>query len=284
MKMDGFLYGKMKRYRRKFLVINLVCTVLYIAFVVARFPYIATGFSGQTPLDVDRFVSETDTIAVREPVTLGRKDTTSPESANFRPTTYWQDGKYLFEFELESVKDLDKVFTQTISTGVGPDQVMDVYGVYSAKLGGRDVIVLASSNYDLTKKVTGHLADIPKSVMAKYTEELAEGESLEVSQYMVDIRGVEMETETTDYAMFWIFMVLLIVLYAKLIIQYVNPRRTPTYRQLIKYGDVQTVEEDVNRQVLAAGGKAKGKLILEDYILYKGTFRYVVEKNHMSKH
>ena len=51
-----------------------------------------------------------------------------------------------------------------------------------------------------------------------------------------------------------------------------------------KYGEVLSVEEDVNTQ---AGKdsvyKEKRKLILEDYILYKGTFKYEVKRNHMSR-
>ena len=66
MQKDGLLYKEMKHYRRKYLIINIVCTVLYLIFSISRFPYIRTQMTGATPLDAERFASETGTVVIDE--------------------------------------------------------------------------------------------------------------------------------------------------------------------------------------------------------------------------
>ncbi len=284
MQKDGLIYKKMKHYRRKYLIINIVCTILYLAFITWRFPYIRTQMTGSTQLDEARFIAETGTMVMDEVIELGRKETKTPDSACFRVESYWQDGRYLYDMEIEDIVDTGKSFTSTIDTGMGEPQEVEMYKVYTASIEGRRIAILAKAKWQPTEKVTGYLADFSRPVMAKVSETLTEGEKAELSDYMLDLRGLEMDTANTDYACFWIFMALLAFLWTKLIMQYANPLRTPTYRQLVKYGEVFSVEEDINTQ---AGKdsvyKEKRKLILEDYILYKGTFKYEVKRNHMSR-
>ena len=284
MQKDGLIYKKMKRYRRKYLIINIVCTILYLAFITWRFPYIRTQMTGSTALDESRFIAETGTMVIDEVIELGRKETKTPESACFRDSSYWQDGRYLYDMEIKDIADAGKSFTSTIDTGMGEPQEVEVYKVYTASIEGRRLAILANAKWQPTEKVTGYLSEFSRPVMAKVSETLTKGEKAEYSSYMIDLRGLEMDTANTDYACFWIFMALLVFLWAKLVLHYVNPLRTPTYRQLVKYGEVLSVEEDVNTQAAKDSVyKEKGKLILDDYILYKGTFKYEVKRNHMSR-
>ena len=273
----------MQHYRRKYLVINIVITLLFVAFTVMKFPYIKTGFMGKSPLDIERFSSETGTVVIDELIELGRKDEKIPSNACFRTDSYWQGNNYLFEIKADSVEDTGKVFTQTIQNGISASEVVDMYRIYLAEAGGKKVAVLALSREKVTENMTGYVTKMSKPIKAALSETLRAGESLEVCEYIFDIRGVEMDVARTDFASFWLYIALLVFLWAKLIIQYKDPKKTPTYRQLIKYGDIETVEEDVNAQFENAQ-REKNKLVLEDYILEKDTFKLKVVRNHTNKH
>ncbi len=285
MQKDGFIYKEMKHYRRKYLVINIICTLLYLAFAIGSFPYIITEMTGATPLDAERFLEETGTVVIDEVIELGRKESKSPDNACYKSESYWQDNRYYYTVDISDIADAGKAFTTMVNMGTGTAEEIEVYRVYVANIGDRAVAVLANSSWVPSKRVSGYMAELSRPVMAKISETLTEGDSLEIGNYMLDIRGVEMDTANTDFACFWIFMLLLVFLWAKLIVHYMKPHLTPTYRQLVKYGDICTVEDDINSQLKKESVyREKGKTILEDYILYRGTFKHEVKRNHMARH
>lgn len=287
MQKGTLLYKEMSRYRIKFLIINILLTVLYILFIINKMPYLKTEHSGPSPLDTQRFISETDTIVIEEIIELGRKDHKNPDGSLVRSTSYWQDDKYYFNIKADSVTDTDHSFKGTMGGGTTGTKVKeyDLYKLYMAQIGGRNVPVLAYANQKVTKNLTAYITDVQKPILSVLSETIGEGESLEVSEYMLDVRNLEMDTASTDYACFWIFMLLLIFLYGKVITYFVKPATAPTYRQLARYGDIESVAEDINRQSgLSSAYTEDKKLILEDYILSKSYFKIVVVKNHMAKH
>ncbi len=283
MQKDKFLYKEMIHYRRKYLVINIAVTLLFVIFTILKFPYIKTGFAGESPLDMNRFSSETGTFVIDELIELGRKDEKTPQNACFRSESYWQGNNYLFEIKADSVKDTGKVFTQTVANGTSGSEEVAVYRIYLAEAGGKKVAVLASAREKVTENMTGYVTKMSKPVKARLSETLKADESLEVCEYIFDIRGVEMDVARTDFATFWMYIALLAFLWIKLAIQYKDPKTTPTYRQLIKYGDIETVAEDVNTQFESAR-REKKQILLEDYILERDTFKMKIVRNHTSKH
>jgi len=282
MQKDKLVYKQMKRYRCKYLAINIVLTALVLFFVIAKIPYIATTFRGETELDTKRFVSETGTVVIDEITELGRKDTKSPGNANFRANSYWQDNIYRYKVEAEEIENTGEGFTQQVTAG-SMTETVQLYNVYLAKIEGRWITVLANSYSPVDTVLTGHITEMPKCVKAAVSRYAKE--DIEISEYMFDARGTEMDTELSDFVLMWLFVALLVWLWTKLILQYLNPLRTPTYRQLIKYGDVADVEADVNSQAESESAyMEKKKFILEDYILEKDTFKYKITRNHTSKH
>lgn len=284
MQKDGFIYKEMKHYRRKYLVINIICTLLYLAFAIGRFPYIRTQLTGATPLDTERFAEETGTVVIDEVIELGRRESKTPDIACFKAKSYWQDNRYYYTADISDIADTGKGFTAKVSTQTGTVQEEEVYRVYVANIGDRAVAILANSRWVPSRRVSGYMAALSRPVMAKISETLTEGSSLEIGNYMLDIRGVDMDTANADFAYFWIFMIILIFLWAKLIVHYIKPCLTPTYRQLLKYGDACAVEEDINTQLKKESMyREKGKIVLEDYILCRGTFKHEVKRNHMAR-
>ncbi len=287
MQKGTLLYKEMSRYRIKFLIINILLTVLYVMFVIGKMPYLKTEFGGPSELDTARFISETQTTVIDEVVELGRKDHKTPDASLVRSTSYWQDDRYYFTIKADSVTDTDKTFKGTMggsSTGTEAKEY-DLYKLYMAQIDGRNVTVIAYANQKVTKNMTAYITDVQKPILAALSETIGEGESLEISDYMLDVRNLEMDTASTDFVCFWIFMLLLIFLYAKVIIYFAKPITAPTYRQLARYGDIESVADDINRQSgLSSAYTEDKKLILQDYILSRSYFKMIVVKNHMAKH
>ncbi len=281
---SGILYREMKIARIKFLIVNIICTILYLLFVTSRFPYIRTQMTGPTELDTARFVSETKTETIDELITLGRKETKTLDTACYKDKTYWQDGRYYYKMQIDSIVDTGRGFTEAVPVSPSETEDVEMYRIYTAKLGGKNVAVLAPVEWTPSYTMEGYVTELSRPVLAKLSETLTEGEVLEVADYMLDIRGVEMEVERSDYALFWIFMIILVFLWAKLVIYFINPLKAPTYRQLAKYGIVSEVSEEINEQALSDSAyKEKGSLVLEEYILQRKTFVCKVYRNHMAK-
>ena len=74
------------------------------------------------------------------------------------------------------------------------------------------------------------------------------------------------------------------MLFIKLAIYYIYPKTTPTYRQLRRYGNIEDVADEVNRQALSPEAYVEDKkLVTPDFILSNDSFKKKVVRNHMSK-
>lgn len=283
MQKSKYVYKSMVHYRRKFFLVILIMALFFAFFTVSKLPYLKAEWFGSSSLDIKKFVSETDTITVDSLIELGRKDSKTPDDAVFRSNSYWQEDNYLFGIKASSITDTGKVFKTTITVGDEVQEV-DMYRVYIAKVGGVNTAVLAKADKEPTVNMKGYITEMQKPVLAYISETLKDGQALEISEYFIDLRGGEMDTSSTDTVMFWFFLALLLILAVKLALYYIKPTLTPTYRQLARYGDMLTIEEDINKQAESPDAYTEGgKLVLEDYIITKSTFKIIVNKNHLVK-
>lgn len=281
MQKNGYVYKMMAFYRRKFLLVLIITSLIFGWFTMAKMPYLRTSLKGASPLDSERFGEECALMIIKDKVELGRKDKKTPDESAFRSNSYWQDDKYLFNMKLDSVGDEIAVYTREIAIGKETETFV-VSRVYKASLAGIPITVLAKGNWDKSLNVTGHLTEIQKPVLSALTKNMKTDEAIETAEYTIDLRGLEMDTEETDVFLFWAFLVLMLLIWLKLISYYIRPSLTPTYKQLRRYGDTETVENDINLQY-ADGYTEDKKLILKDYIIEKSTFKIKISRNHMAK-
>ncbi len=278
---NGYVYRAMAFYRRKFLTVLIITSLVFIWFATAKMPYLRTWANGASPLDVERFGEECALMVIEDKVELGRKDKKSPDDAVYRSNSYWQDGRYLFSMELDSIGDEIAVYTKEMAIG-DKTETFVTGRVYTAYVAGIPVTVLANGNWDKSLSVTGHLTEVQKPILSALTKNMKEGETIEIAEYTIDLRGLEMDTEESDVALFWISLVLIVLIWLKLLSYYIKPSRTPTYKQLLRYGDMETVEQDINLQ--AEDGYTENKnFVLKDYIIEKSTFKLKISRNHMAK-
>ena len=281
MEKDKYVYKAMAHYRTKLLIINVLLTILFVMFTVSKMPYLKTAFSGPSPLDTDRLIRESGTTVIDELIELGRKDHKTPDEAIYTSNSYLQGDVYRYTLTADSDPVEAKTFTTVMGEGDEAREV-DMYKVYLTELGGRKTAILAYANWQPSKNMTACITHMQKPVLAALSETVPEGESLEICEYIIDVRGVEFGTEQGDVAMFWIFLAILVFLWIKQICYYVKPTLTPTYRQLVRYGDMESVEADINRQ--SEKGYMEGKrFVMEDYIAEKSTFKLIINRNHMAK-
>ena len=282
---DGYLYGEIRRAQIKFLLANIFFTVLFLVFSIAKFPYIKTKMQGPKELDTDRFLKESSVVVIDEIVELGRKETKTLSSAIYRESSYWQDGNYYYTVELDNIKDAGKAFTQTIVQGPSAGTELETGRLYVADVGGGSVALLAPPHWEGTAKVRGYLTGLSKPVVAKLSQTVAEGGPLELCEYMLDIRNIEMETENSDVIVFWVALFLLLFFWIKLLRNFKKPETASAMKQLIKYGDMLSVAKEVDRQAVSDTAYREGKiLVMEDYIAFRTPFGLKVERNHMAKH
>lgn len=283
MEKDSVLYKAMVKYRRKFLIWNIILLVLLILFTVWRYPYIKTEISGAVPLDMDRYLSETATFTVDEIIVLGRHEPKEPERYYHKNITYWQDDSYLFDVEIDKAEKTDIAFTSSYTIG------QEVYEYVSAEIwfaeaGGRNFVVIANPGEEFKNKLTGYLVEPTRAVTAPISETLENGEKLILSSYFIDCRGMEMGTAPTDWAIVKIAATVILLLFLKLLLYYLKPKFTPTYRQLQRYGDIDDIAYEVNRQATSEKAYIDDKtLVTPDFILSDDTFKKKVVRNHINK-
>ena len=92
-----------------------------------------------------------------------------------------------------------------------------------------------------------------------------------------------MENEGFDIIVCIILLCIFIFLTVKVIIQFVKPLSTPTYRCLSKFGDIKTISDDVEDQLKKEGitsVKKKQPAVTTDWILTEEPFKLKIAKNH----
>lgn len=284
MKKDGVIYKGMKKYRTKFLIINILLTCMFIFYCINKAPYLKAQWTEPEPLVIDRFLAETKTFVVDDLVELGRKDRKNPDASYLKKTSYWQGMNYRYAIEADSISETDVVYKGKVTAmGSSDFHYEDMYKLYLAEIGGRNVAVLAFADQKVTKNMTACIVNMQKPILAGISQ-LVEDSPLEISDYVFDVRGLEMEAETSDHEFFWIYLVVILMLYIKLIRYYIDPRQTPTYKQLSRYGKSETVEEEIDREFHLPSVRRNGKeIILDEFILTKGFMKLIVTKNHMAK-
>jgi len=281
---NSVLYKSMSRYRIKFLVINIILTLLFVFYTANKLPYLKTAWFGESPLDVQRFLEETSTITVDELVELTRKDRRNPDACYLKQTSYWQDDAYRFIINADSIEETDIVFKGKMTTASSEVVYQDMYRLCFAEIGGRKVAVLAFANQEFEKNMTACIVHMQKPVLSGISQIASKEGPMEICEYVIDVRGLEMEAEFSDHSFFWIYLAGLIFLYIKLIRYFINPINTPTYRQLIRYGKIETVADEISRQANLPSARRNGKdLVLDEFILTKGFLKLCVTKNHMAK-
>jgi len=284
-KKSGVVYKGMARYRRKFLAINLFLTLLYIFYIIIKLPYIKTEMFGPEKLDVDRLFNETGTIKITEFVDLGRKDKKTPEANHLKKTSYWQDDAYLYTFKADKVENTGVVFKGKVTSyGSNETTYEDMYDVYIAEIRGRKFALLAFSGQEVKKDMTAYIVHMQKPVLSAVSSVMEDDEAMEISNMILDVRDVEMEAASSDFAFVWIYLAGILFLHLKLLRYYINPLTTPTYTQLSRYGDIETVAEEIDRQYkLPSARRNRKEVILDEYILSKSPMKMKVVINHTAK-
>ncbi len=281
---NNVLYKGMSRYRIKFLVINILLTVLFVMYSINKLPYLKTAWFGPSELDVERFVSETSVVKISEQEELTRKDRQNPDASYLKKSSYWQDDKYRFTLKADKIEKTEKVFKGKVTPPSGKVMYVDMYNLYIAEIEGRKVAVLAFSDQKIDSELTASIVHMQKCVRSKLSEITAEEGPMEFYDCVIDARNLEMEAETSDHTFFWLYLAVLMYLYIKLIVYYIKPLNAPTYRQLERYGKPETVAEEIDRQYKLKSMRRNGKdIVLEGFIISKSFMKLKVVKNHMAK-
>ncbi len=284
MNKNNIVYQYMAKYRIKFLIINILVTALYIVYIINKLPYLKTAWFGPSELDVAKFVEENQVITIDSLEELTRKDREHPDGSYLKKTSYWQGDKYRFTIKADSLKKTDKKIKGKATTPSGDVMEIDMYTLYIAEIGGKKAAVLAFSDQKVDNEMTASIVHMQKSVRSKLSEITQKEGAMEFYDCIIDVRGLEMEAETSDHTFFWFYLVGLMYLWIKLLIYYIKPIYTPTFRKLDHYGKPETVAEEIDRQYRLKSMRRNGKdIVLDGFILSGGFLRLKVVKNHTAK-
>lgn len=281
------LYKGMVRGRRKFLIINLIITALYIMYMVRAMPFIVGKFHGPYELDVDKFVSSTQNVTISEEIEMKKRaDKSIPGYALFK-TSYNDDNKYRFNVKFDDFEDIGVKYVADIEDPMSGEVMQYVdKTVYMGRIGDTLIPVMCSGDLrpDNDNELAGIFVKPAEVIMADISKLTADGTEITINEYIFDARNIEMEVENTDVAVMYIGIALLAFLYIRLIRYYINPYKHPTYKQLLKYGELHEIIDDVENQFETQEVYMDGKeLITVDWIMVKETFHNKITKNHRTR-
>lgn len=279
----GMIRESMNKHRRRFVIIEIVLIVLWIWYLCMCQEYIFTVLGGSTPLDEARFSLEVQTLKVGEPFELHRSDDVTIKDYALRSESYWQGDKYDFSLTLNTAEKTPVYFTNA-TTGTGGDsEGEDVSAnIYMADVGGKNVLVMAYPHQELKAgdTVEGIFTEIPLIVAHSIASCSSFDADDEICKYMLDLRGIEMESENFDILFVLVLLAIILLLAVKLVFQFKNFLCTPTFSQLEKYGDPLEVEKMIESE-LGGAIREKNRIITKNWILSEDTFKLKIVKNHM---
>ena len=281
------LYNGMVRGRRKFLVINIILTVLYVLYMMRAMPFIVGKLHGPYDFDSDKFIRSTQTITLDKEIVMKKRADKSIPSYAFFDTSYHDDNKYRFNVKFDDFEDIGVKYTTQLEDPKTKEMIEYVlYTVYMGKIGDIHIPVL---HYGEEKPVSNTIlsgifvqpADVIKSDISKLT---SGGSTVTMNEFMFDSRNLEMEIENTDVAIMIFGFALLLFLYIRVLRYYVNPYKHPTYKQLYKYGELEELIDEIENQFESDEIFMEGKeLISTDWIMTKDTFKNKIVKNHRTR-
>lgn len=284
----GFLYKSMVRYRLKFTFICIIYIILFALFTLSCRDYLITRAFGPSPLDAERFAAECTTMTLTADYSY---DETSPDARIFGyaspERSYLQDRNYRFDVTVEEIIPTDFALTMDgIRVTPETDTESDPIAVkaHYAVIGGKKVVLLMTYAHNPLPgdKVTGIFTQASPIVLSKLAKDMGE-DGMEICEYMLDIRGIEMSSEFSDTLLWTTLLLILLFLLAKLIIYYIKPHKHPMFAQLDKYGDLYAVAEDIENELRMPETQFdKNEIYTPEWLLTKQSFKYKIGKNHIS--
>lgn len=281
------IYKGMIRGRRKFLIINIILTVLYVIFMMRAFPYIKGKLHGAYDLDFERFVSSSENTVIDEVIEMKkREDRTIPMYA-LPDTSYFDGSEYRFNLKFDKFEDTGIEYTGEYEDGTSGETVEYVrYSIVFGYVGESKFAVLVNGG-EMPKdgsELSGIFIQPVKAIKADISNLVAGGGEIVINEYAFDARGVEMGSEDFDFFLMIFGIIVLAFLYIRLIRYYINPYKHPQYKQLLKYGELEDVINDIENQFQSDNVYAEGKeMVAVDWIMTKDIFKNKIVKNHRTR-
>lgn len=284
---NGVLYKSVVKSRRKFAAILVLLVALFVCYTVTIMPLLQKLASGAVQLNAEEFAAQTG-YAVRQQENDDDDDgftlvNDKIYSYAVKELTYWQGDRYYFRVPLDGVEPSGLAFTvngEIAAADTDTDSDPIVVWVWYCDIGGRKTAVLAASDYSENdgKTINGIFVKMPTVISdALFDGGLNDGE---ISEYMLDTRGIRMDSEFSDSIMWVLFLLALGYLIFRLGSYYANPLRHPTYKQLGKYGEVSEIAADVENQLAnEVTAREKGRVYTHDWIVSDSAFKKNIEKN-----
>ncbi len=284
LKKDSLIYRYMNKYRTKNNIIILIVAALLTGYFAVFGPYITNVFFGSVPLDGNSFKAQAQLVC---PGVSEAPDDESIKSSVLKGDSYWQGDKYEFDIRLTDIEYTGIDYTtKNTSESFNPETSEPLRSamLYMAGIEGVPVLVLAYPHTELTEgaAVSGIFAPVAP-IIAWDIQNSAEYNGREIFPYILDTRGLTMESEPFDVFIFAALCVILLFLIIKNIVYYINPLTTPTYRSLAKYGKTEETVADVEAQLKAKGidrVQKNNPVYTEDWIVSRDVFKLLVQKNH----
>lgn len=276
------LYKGMTRGRTKFLIINILVTILYIMFMCRAMPFIVGKLHGPHDFNPDTFFDATEDMVIDKMIVMAPREDKSILSYTFMENSYHEGNKYRFNVSFDSI---EKIHDGVIAEDVDETEESSVYKfnkIYMGKIEDRNIPILWSGigNPDSTV-MSGIFTEPAKVVVSRISETIPVGGQINMNEYVFDARGIEMETENTDIPFAIMGFILLAFLYIRLIRYYINPYTHPTYKRIEKYGDLEEVINKIEDQFEQEEIKQDGKeFYTTDWIVTKEFFSNKVKVNH----
>lgn len=278
----GVLYGNMKRGRRKLTFIYVILLALFIFHTVNTLPYLEKRAFGSVPLDTYSFSSSTPTVEITPKYAPNKEEAKIYGHAR-KKQSYWQGSNYYFSVKLDRLQSCNLAYTAsgaivTESTDTLADPV--AVKVDFITIGNTRTAVLSLGSSELKEGMVaeGIFVEISPLILKDLAAFVPEGEV--ISKYMLDVRGIDMDSEYSDTVIWFVFVAVLLFLSVKLFIYYTKPIKHPTFAQLEKYGTAYLICQDIESQIEEENAAFEGdRLVISDWIITKTTFACKVEKN-----
>lgn len=285
-KKGKIIYGGMKRGRRNFLIINLIVTAVYIAYLMYALPYVIGKLHGPYEFDYDKFLSATEDVVIDKEIEMKKREDKSVQYTAFSDESYLDGNKYRFNVKFDEFQETGIHYTTEYENRkTGEQKELILYSVCFGVIEGRMIPIIFNGEVmpDTNAEISGIFTTPGKVIVSDISKLTAGGNEIVMNEYMFDARGVDMNSEGNDVTITFFVLALLVFLYTRVIIFYVNPYKHPAYKQLYKYGElddiVNNIEEQFSSDNIIYESEQK-EYISQDWIMKKEFFKNKVVKSH----
>jgi len=292
----GYIFSKTRKNSIVTLVFALIFFALYLWYMTSTFIYFPNATSAGHVLDSQKFAQDTKMVTIEsqtEEFDYFSAAEIVPPALLFEHT-YKQGLNYRFKVQINNSENAGLAYTTSAEGTLSMLQYAPnvhhipgnaLYEIRILSIGGTKYAALVTPNIDTNRlDYVTHAVFTKLPLYVMHDLGLTEFADTEIGNWCLDLRGIPVDDEGTDFFLIIIFSILFPGFLAVAVMFLLKPQLHLNYLVIKRFGDVNDICADIEAELSTEGVYKEGRTVYtESYIIKETLYTTKVSKNHLKR-